>query len=130
MYTVGQPTMGAWLQAKLTRMRPATPVIVPKPSRRWNSEGGSPASCVDGAAAGMANTNALVKSIATTAIAKYVHGHQASWANRAENSAPTTKLLGAVLAKMLKTMSFLRPGGYVRPRMAMPLGSRRAGPIP
>src|ERR1700728_1576172 len=109
--------------------RPGTPVRMPKMSRRWTSEVVVCPACRTGMV-GMARKDAPARHAAVIAVAKYAHGHQANCPNKAENSAPTRKPPGAVDPKILKTISFLRPGGYVRPRIAIALGNRRAGPIP
>jgi hypothetical protein len=58
------------------------------------------------------------------------HGHHTNSANRDEKRAPTTNPLGAIALKALNTIAFLTPGSYVVPRIAIPFGSKKAGPIP
>ena len=57
-------------------------------------------------------------------------GHHANSARSEEKTAPTIAPPGAVEPKRLNAMFFLLPGLYVRPRMAIALGSKIAGPIP
>lgn len=61
--------------------------------------------------------------------AQNVHGHHPR-VNNAANAEPRTLPVGAQAPNIEKTIAFLFPGAYVAPRIANPLGSMMAGPIP
>ena len=96
---MAQPTTAAWFQAKLKRIRPATPVKQPRKSNSDKETG-----CVS--SLGMTISAAKIITTQTIAREKNAHGHQASCANIAEKTAPATQPVGAAAPKSANTMFF------------------------
>jgi hypothetical protein len=86
VYGVVHPTTPAWFHAKLNKIRPTTPVIVPVKSK----EGFEDPIFRSFSSAGRIRKLVAVNANRTIPITQYVHGHQTNSANIAANTDPST----------------------------------------
>lgn len=126
MYGVVHKINGGWFTAKLTRIRPVTPVSVPIQSKLGRT-------CVFSlprrSSLGSTMRARPMTMRATTAKIQKLQGHHQCWAISAEKTAPRVAPAGLQAPKHANPIIRCWPTGRVRPMSAMAFGISRAGPF-
>ena len=110
MYGSVQPTMGAWFQATLMRIKAPTPTVPPMMSSCFSLSTKEVLDVWASTLSGMISCAAPARKSSAMANDQKAHGHQASSKTPAM-AHPRTAPPGAMAPKSAKTMCFRGPSG-------------------